>query len=121
MPRRISWPSSGLPQGYWAKVWSNNPLERVNVETQAADTSRWGLLEPCLGRGLITAVCADQHDEWLTSDRRNLPKFSMPQLAGTTSEIDSEASRATPMAWSSQHGGCCGPSETTQRDVVQNN
>ncbi len=28
---------SAFPVGHWRKIWSTNPLERVNKEIQAAD------------------------------------------------------------------------------------
>ena len=40
---------SSFPQSHWTKIWSNNPLERVNAETQAPHTSRRDLPERRLG------------------------------------------------------------------------
>ena len=40
---------ASFPQSHWTKIWSNNPLERVNAETQAPDTSRRDLPERRLG------------------------------------------------------------------------
>ena len=40
---------ASFPQSHWTKIWSNNPLERVNAETQAPHTSRRDLPERRLG------------------------------------------------------------------------
>jgi len=36
---------ASFPQSHWTKIWSNNPLERVNAETQAPHPSRRDLPE----------------------------------------------------------------------------
>jgi len=35
---------------------------------------------------LITAVCVEQHDEWIAAERRYLSEQSMAQLAGTPTD-----------------------------------
>ncbi|MEI8405791.1 MAG: IS256 family transposase, partial [Actinomycetes bacterium] len=47
---------------------------------------------------LITAVCVEQHDEWIAAERRYLSEQSMAQLASTTTEISPEAGSPTLMA-----------------------
>ena len=47
---------------------------------------------------LITAVCVEQHDEWIASERRYRSEQSMARLADTTPEINPEAGPPTLMA-----------------------
>ena len=89
---------SSFPQSHWTKIWSNNPLERVNAEikrrTRVVGIFPNDASAPCL----ITAVCVEQHDEWIASERRYLSEQSMAQLASTTTEIGPEAGPPTLMA-----------------------
>jgi putative transposase len=52
-----------LPRRHWRKMWSTNPLERVNEEIERR-TNVDAVLR------LVGRVPAEQHDEWQTSDRR---------------------------------------------------
>ena len=37
-------------QSHWAKIWSNNPTERLDRETQAPHRRGWDLPQPGRGR-----------------------------------------------------------------------
>jgi putative transposase len=69
-----------FPQAHWAKVWSNNPVERVNAEIKRRTRVVGIFPNDAAVLRLITAVCLEQHDEWLASDRRYLSEASMAQL-----------------------------------------
>lgn len=84
---------TAFPVGHWRKVWSTNPLERVNKEIKRR-TDVVGIFpnEAAILR-LAGAVLLEVHDEWAIAERRYLSEGSMARLdpAGddqTTKEVE---------------------------------
>jgi putative transposase len=84
---------AAFPFSHWKKIWSTNPLERVNKEIKRR-TDVVGIFpnEAAILR-LAGAVLLEVHDEWAIAERRYLAEGSMARLDqsrddGSTKEVE---------------------------------
>ena len=71
---------AAFPQAHWRKIWSTNPLERVNKEIKRR-TNVVGIFPNELGAlRLAGSVLIEVHDEWQVAERRYLSEASMAKL-----------------------------------------
>jgi putative transposase len=74
---------AAFPQSHWRKIWSTNPLERVNVEIKRrADVVGIFANENSVLR-LSGAVLLEMHDEWAVAERCYLSAGSLAKLYET--------------------------------------
>jgi transposase-like protein len=71
---------TGFPQAHWRKVWSTNPLERLNGEIKRRTNVVGVFPNDASVARLVTAVVVETHDEWAVAERRYLSEESMAKL-----------------------------------------
>lgn len=75
---------AAFPREHWRKIWSTNPLERLNKEIKRRSRVVGIFPNEAAVIRLIGAVLSDTHDEWQVDDRRYLSEASMAKLYPTS-------------------------------------
>jgi transposase-like protein len=71
---------ASFPFEHWKKIWSTNPLERLNREVKRRTDVVGVFPGPESLLRLAGSVLIEAHDEWAVSDRRYLSESSMAML-----------------------------------------
>ena len=72
-----------FPNAHWRKVWSTNPLERLNREVKRRTDVVGIFPNPAALHRLSACFLIEAHDEWQVSDHRYLSETSMTLLTPT--------------------------------------
>jgi putative transposase len=69
-----------FPQAHWRRVWSTNPLERLNAEIKRRTRVVGIFPNDASILRLVSAVCLEVHEEWEVDERRYFSEESMASL-----------------------------------------
>ena len=72
---------AAFPVLHWMKIWSTNPLERLNKEIKRRTDVVGVFPNPAALLRLAGSVLVEAHDEWQAGERRYLSEGSMALLA----------------------------------------
>jgi putative transposase len=88
---------AGFPPAHWTKIWSTNPLERLNKEVKRRTNVVGIFPDDAAVLRLAGAVLIEAHDEWQVAERRYLSEGSMAKLTATNDDAvrPKEVRRAT--------------------------
>ncbi len=98
-----------FPEAHWPKIWSTNPLERLNKEVKRRTNVVGIFPNPEALHRLTACVLIEAHDEWQVAERRYLSEASMALL--------------TPPAPTAIGGSATAPtddSDTPTQEVIDN-
>jgi len=86
---------AAMPTEHWHKIWSNNPIERLNREIKRRTDVIQIFPDPASVTRLIGAVLIDQHEEWQYGERRDFSDVSMRKLIHTLYDKTSQTINPT--------------------------
>ena len=89
---------AAMPTEHWHKIWSNNPIERLNREIKRrADVVQIFPDKTSVAR-LIGAVLIDQHEQWQYGERHYLSEISMRRLIRILTDTTTKIAAPLPIA-----------------------
>ena len=87
---------SFFPMAHWTKIWSTNPLERLNKELKRRCRVVGIFPNEASVIRLGGSVLLDIHDEWVAAERRYFSESSMAKLYRVVDNDDASVKELTP-------------------------
>jgi putative transposase len=89
---------SSFPQTHWRRIWSTNPLERVNGELKRRANVVGIFPNEAAILRLMGAVLLETHNEWQIAERRYLSEGSMAAIYAASERLVTETERPALLA-----------------------
>ena len=80
---------TGFPPAHWSKIWSNNPIERLNRELKRRTDVVGIFPDTASVIRLVGALLVEINDEMIAADRRYIAAASVAEIDGIQPELQS--------------------------------
>jgi transposase-like protein len=88
-------PLTGFPPGHWSKIWSNNPIERLNRELKRRTDVVGIFPDKASVIRLVGALLVEINDEMIAAERRYIAAASVADLTDQATELALSAAPRT--------------------------
>ncbi|MGA9275661.1 transposase, partial [Ilumatobacter sp.] len=80
---------TGFPKAHWSKIWSNNPIERLNRELKQRTNVVSIFPDTDSVIRLVGALLVEINDEMIAADRRYIAAASVAEIDGIEPDLQS--------------------------------
>ena len=80
---------TGFPKAHWSKIWSNNPIERLNRELRRRINVVSLFSDAASVIRLVGALLVEINDEMIAAERRYISAASVAEIDGIEPDLQS--------------------------------